>query len=295
MHTKLFILFAISFFAPFMASAAEISLEAVPERVGGGDMVRVSVILDSIIPVNAFAGMLSYDAAMLEPIATSDGNSVISIWIARPAVPEGGTSIPFSGITPGGFSGNRGMLFSVLFRAKAAGSASVFLGDVEVLRNDGAGGEEPVRAHALTLSLEKQSRGGYAEPDDQAAPEPFFVYLGDDPELFGGRRYIVFTAVDKLSGIDHYAIAETRLPSFLLRLLPPSWEIVSEGPYALSDQRLVSAVHIKAVDRAGNERLTVFPPSRLFTGYEKLAFLAILLTVVFLSQKKWGRRFGKNL
>lgn len=278
---------------PIAAAATTISFQATPASIGVGDIVRVSVLLDSTAPTNAFSGTLQYSVAMLEPIVIYDGSSIISLWITHPAVPAAGESIAFEGITPGGFSGNAGVLFSVLFRAKTAGTASVSLGEIDVLRNDGAGGKEPVTTKPLTLVIGSSSTGGYTEPVDEIPPESFTIYQGNDPQLFDGLNYLMFVAVDKNAGVDHYAAAESRVPAFLLPFFSLSWSTTT-SPYVVADQYQTSTVYIKAVDRAGNERVTVFPPQRLFTGYEKVALMGILIAVVFLWQMVWGRRAGKN-
>ena len=275
-------------------SAATISLRATPASIGAGDVMRVSVLLDSTLPTNAFSGSILYSKDTLEPIAVNDGSSIISLWITHPVASAKGAPIIFAGITPGGFSGTGGALFSVLFKARAAGTANVSLGDIEVLRNDGAGGKEPITAKPLTLSIGPLPSGGYTEPADHTPPESFTAYQGNDPQLFEGKNYLVFTAVDKSSGIDHYVIAESRVPSFLLPFFPLSWNKMATSPYVLTDQNLTSTVYIKAVDRAGNERVSVFPLRHLFTVYEKIAFLVILIAVVLLWQRKWGRRLKKN-
>ncbi len=271
-----------------VASAASMSLQAQPADIGAGDTVRVDVLLTSTVPANAFSGTLFYSEAALEPITISDGNSLINMWITRPVI-HADMPIIFAGITPGGFSGSDGTLFSVLFRVKAAGTATVSLKDIEVLRNDGLGGNEPTTTKSLTLSIEPKPFGGYTEPTDQIPPEPFTVYKGSDPQLFNGRSYLAFSAVDKGSGIDRYTVTESRLPSFLFWLFPPSWK-EDISPYKIIDQRLTSTIYIKAVDRAGNERLSVFPPQRLLTAYEMFAFLVILMLLVFLWRRWWGRR-----
>lgn len=297
MHTrKRFNIFCLLFFlaiTPSAVSAATISFRATPERVGVGDVVRIDVLLDSTVLVNAFSGSVSY-TAMFELVAVSDGNSLVNLWIARPVLPPRGASIGFAGITPGGFSGDDGILFSVLFRAMAQGAALVSLSDVEVLRNDGAGGVEPTTVRALTLSLVPESLGGYAEPDDTIPPELFEISLGGDVELFDGLAYAVFTSADKGSGIDRYEVAESRVPSFLLRFFPFRWRAAT-SPYELSDQRLTSAIYVKAVDRAGNERVSVFPPQHLFTQYENIVLLVILIGVVLLLRIRRARGWGRRL
>lgn len=279
---------------PASAAAATILLQATPATIGVGDTVRVDVLLNSAIATNAFSGTLSYSNS-LEPTAISDGNSIISLWITHPSVPTAGTPVTFAGIVPGGFSGDNGVLFSVLFKVVGTGAAQVFLGnDLEVLRDDGKGGREPTSANALVLDISPTSSGGgYVEPVDRTPPEPFTISLASDPQLFGGRYYLVFMAVDKGSGMDHYAVAESRLPAFLSVFFPLTWSTTT-SPYMLADQKLTSTVYIKAVDRAGNERLSVFPPRYFFTSYEWGALLVILIGVAFLWKIKRGRRSRKN-
>jgi hypothetical protein len=286
MH-KFILIPLLSFLLPMTASAAMISLRATPTDIGAGDTVQVTILLDSAIPTNAFSGTLLYPLT-LEPVAISDGNSIVSMWITRPVI-RAGIPITFAGITPGGFSGNNGVLFSVLFQAKTAGTAKLSLGNIEVLRNDGAGGNEPTATKALILSIGSRPSGGYVEPIDQTPPEPFTALISTNPQLFNGNAHIVFTAVDKGSGVDHYSVTESRLPAFLLSLFPLSWQVAT-SPYVLTDQHLTSTVYLKAIDRAGNERISVSLPTHFFTAYEKIAFLVILIVVVLLWQKGWGRR-----
>ena len=279
---------------PTSVSAATVLLQATPTEVGVGDTMRITVLLTSPITTNAFSGTLVYPAATMEPLAVNDCSSIISIWITRPAVVNAETPIAFAGITPGGFSGTNGILFSALFRTKAVGVAKISLENIEVLRNDGIGGSEPTTSQSLTFSVGSISSGGYAEPIDENPPEPFTAHIGFDSQLFDGQSYLVFSTADKISGIDYYAVAESRIPSFLFSLFPLSWN-KTESPYILSDQNRTNTVYIKAVDRAGNERLSVYPPRYLLTGYEETMLLAILIGVVLLWQRRWRRRFKKNV
>lgn len=291
--TKQIFFLALLLFLPVTVSAATVSFHASPAYIGAGDEVLVTVLIDSAIPANAFSGMMSYSAATLEPIDVSDGNSIISLWITNPAISATGAPITFAGITPGGFSGNSGTLFSILFRAKTAGTARVSIQDAEVLRNDGAGGNEPVTVKPLTLPVGSAPIGGYVEPDETIPPEVFVASLGNDPQLFGGRWYLAFTAVDKGSGIDYYAVAESRVPLFLLSLFPLSWSITT-SPYAITDQNLTSTVYIKAIDRAGNERVSIYPPRHFLTAYEITTLLVILIAVALLYKRRQGRRLAHN-
>lgn len=277
-------------FAPLPALAATISFRATPESAGVGDTVRVDVLLDSVEAVNAFSGALSYNDALLMPLAVSDGGSLVNLWVTRPTVPSSATPISFAGITPGGFFGNKGVLFSILFKATQAGTATITLDGVDILRNDGAGSEETVEIQPFVLTIASGPVRTYEEPADTTPPEPFTVYVNTDPGLFDGEWYLTFAAIDKGSGIERYAIVESRPPSFVLPLFPLAWQEVTPGPYELRDQRRLSTVYIKAIDRAGNERITTFPPQQLLTSYEGAILLGILTVLALLGLMRWGRR-----
>lgn len=291
---KQFFIFAILLLlSPAAVSAATISFDAMPKKVGIGDIIRVDVLLESAVPANAFSGTVSFKNASLEPIAVYDGSSIVNMWVTRPVADITHSLIQFAGITPGGFSGSSGKLFSMLLKATAAGVATISITDAQVLRNDGVGGEEAVLVKPLSFSIESKPSGGYTEADDHTPPESFAAYLWADSQLFGGQKYLVFTAVDKISGVDHYEIVESRVPQFLFTLFQPTWRVVA-SPFVLSDQQLVSTVYVKAIDRAGNERLSVYPPTHLFTTYESVVLLGILMVVVFFWQKRTQRRSRKN-
>jgi hypothetical protein len=98
----------------------------------------------------------------------------------------------------------------------------------------------------------------YAFKIDTHSPEAFTINRTDDNDLTDPRPKIVFSAVDRTSGIDHY---EVRVDSDLITVTPDQ----AGTPYALSSQ--VPGVHhvtVKAVDRAAHEttaalEVTVMP------------------------------------
>ena len=241
-HTFKFVFCALVFALPFASHAATFSFKANPSEIGKGDLVEVTLLIDSDTAVNSFSGTLSYPATLLEPESVSDGNSIVSVWLDHPQVDK--SQLTFTGFTPGGFSGRGGKLFSVIFRAKAAGSGSVSLVDGEVLRSDGQGTKEPLTGSPLRLLIGDQARGGFAASIDRDAPEAFTPYTATDLELFNGQTYLAFSAADKGSGIDRYEVRERRLP------LPTLWQ-VTDSPYLIRDQYLTSDVEIRAVDGQG--------------------------------------------
>lgn len=259
------------FFLPPAASAATLSVRAEGVPAGAGDVVRVSVQLGSDFPVNAFSGALNYPQDLLELVALSDGSSIVSVWLARPSAENG--EIVFEGLTPGGYSGRRGEIFSALFRVKAAGAASLSIREPLLLRNDGAGTEEPVTHAPLTLAFAAEAKGGYVETQDIDPPEPFELYLGQDSALFVFRDYVVFSPVDKQSGIAVLEVRERRPFWF-----GGAWQPV-ESPYVLQDQSGASLVEVRATDRAGNSRIGTFP-QRVWLQTHEWAMLGLILSVL---------------
>ncbi|KKW43817.1 MAG: hypothetical protein UY97_C0009G0004 [Parcubacteria group bacterium GW2011_GWB1_57_6] len=244
---------------PLAAVAATLSLSADPTHPGVGKLVEITVSIRSDTPVNAFSGTLRFPSDLLAPVAVDDGNSIISMWITHPTLDNG--TVAFAGATPGGFSGDSKKLFSVIFNTAAIGDTRLVLADIRVLQNDGEGTNEQATAPPLLLTVAANATSTYTEPVDTFPPEPFIASLGSDQETFGGLSYVVFSAVDKGSGIDHYEVAETRLP------WPSSWER-AESPFLIRDQYLTSGVSVKAVDRAGNARISVVHRTNLLRPRE---------------------------
>ena len=275
----------ILFLIPGTVSAATVVLAPEPVHIGIGDTIEVTISVNSDVPVNAFSGILHTGNGMgLESV--SDGSSIVSAWITRPALSKDG-NISFAGITPGGFRGYHGKLFSIVLRARASGTQAISLSTLEVLRNDGAGTKEPTRTEPLILYVAPFALGGFAEKHDREAPEAFPIYAGTDQQEFGGKNYIVFSAADKLSGIDRYEIIETRLPIVLM----PHW-IKAESPHILKDQYGTSDTYVKAIDRVGNERLAELPRAHIVRPYELAILLIVFLIVciLFISNIKKSRQ-----
>lgn len=273
-----------AFSLPVFVSAATLSLHAQPPVIGKGDTVEVTFTVDSDASVNTFSGTLLYPTDILVPIAVNDGSSIVGVWLTRPLVVDG---VPFTfvGFTPGGFSGRNGKLFSIVFKAMNAGPVKISLADVAVLRNDGVGTKEVTVAQPLSLVIAQKAIGGFTEPADTFPPEPFSVYLGEDTQLFNGEKYLVFATVDKSSGMDFYEVAEKRFPLF-----PLVWQ-KTDSPYRIQNQYLTSDVYLKAVDRVGNERVTVFHRQHILRSYEWGIFgmLLVVLCIVYMYMRGRAR------
>jgi len=108
---------------------------------------------------------------------------------------------------------------------------------------------------------------------DSVPPEKFKPEIGRDPAIFEGKYFLSFATVDKMSGIDHYEILETRDKK------QDIWKKV-ESPHLLRDQSLGSKILVKAVDKAGNERISeIIPPAKPFP-YWIIPIIIICLVII---------------
>jgi hypothetical protein len=228
-----------------------------------------------------------------------DGRSIITHWIEKPHVVEQSSlhgkphvvvpsahymasQITFSGIVAGGISGRNLNLVELIFEAKESGTAKIEIDEKsKVLLNDGLGTK--TKLIALSQSFKVSEIKGLPEIKikDDFPPEPFKIYLAKNEEIFNGKYYITFEAKDKQSGIAYYEISEK--PISFIFLAKPDIKNLSfkkaESPYVLEDQSLRSYVVVKAVDKAGNERVEILYPQRILL-YEDVLILIVCLMIL---------------
>jgi hypothetical protein len=238
-----------------------------------------------------------------------DGKSVITHWIEKPRVVERSllhgrphvvapsahymaSQITFSGIIAGGVSGRNLNLVELVFEAKESGIAKIEIYEnSKVLLNDGLGTKTKLIALSQSfniLDIKNLSRSELAllrekiKIKDNFPPEPFKIYLAKNKEIFNGKYYITFETKDKQSGIAYYEIIEK--PINFIFLAKPDIKNLSfkkvESPYVLEDQSLRSYVVVKAVDKAGNERVEILYPQRVLIFDDILMFIICLVILL---------------
>lgn len=264
-------------------SVLAVGLSLIPEQltVSVGQEFSVELFLDTgnAENINAMEGTLSYANELLELKEIQDGNSIVNFWIERPRSDNTGY-IRFAGITPGGYRGQKGSLFKIIFEAKASGSGIVEIREQNVLRNDGQGTSVPVQTNPFRFVISQTNSSApriVSHEKDRDPPEAFMPEIARDPNLFEGKWFVVFATQDKGSGIDHYEVLENRSQNIGNR----SW-VQEESPYLLQDQALKSYIYIKAIDKAGNERIAMLGP-RSSPQYAHYIILSILVGGVVVS------------
>ncbi|MSR76282.1 MAG: hypothetical protein EXS68_01670 [Candidatus Ryanbacteria bacterium] len=269
-----------------VANAASITFRLDSTKIHVGDQFELQVTVHSSDRAfNALEGVIAFreDFAVLRE--TRDGDSIINYWIEKPARSQYG-EISFSGITPGGYRGARGRLFSIVFEAKKEIPSSAFvLKQVEMFENSGEGIRIPVDSAYIEYTIlpavpgEKKTVG---EALDVNPPEVFEPMIVQD-ESFGGRYVILFATQDKGVGLDRFEIQESWWRPFK----------VAESPYILKDQTLTSHITIRAIDRNGNIRTVKIPPRHkplVNEWVEKGAFFLVLVALLIILGKYLYRR-----
>jgi len=273
--------FLFLFSAP-LVFAAEIRLDANKTEVNSGEQFEVKFFVNTPEEsVNAFEGKVTFSNNLLDLKEIRDGNTIVNFWIEKPKAQD--NTIVFSGVTPGGFNGKNGLIFSAIFEAKKEGVAKFEINDARILRNDGIGSTAVLSAAPFEMVISKGAQieiPALPKIEDRERPESFVPEIARDESVSIGKWFIVFLTQDKASGIDHYEVKESRqkILTFFSR-----WR-GAESPYVLRDQELRSYIFVKAIDKAGNERTAkILPknPLRWYENYENWIIIILGLVIVY--------------
>ena len=265
--------------------AVNLFFGAKTNEVGVGQQFEVKIFVNtSEESVNAFEGKITFPSDLVKLKDIRDGNSIINFWIEKPKAEN--NAIVFSGITPGGFQGDNGLLLSAIFEAKAEGIARFEINGARVLRNDGTGSPAVLTTTPFEMTISKKISAktpSITEIQDTEPPESFVPEIAKHKTLFDGKWFLVFATQDKGSGIDHYEILESRIKNYELKIgkwkLPLKKWKVAESPYLLKDQKLKSYIYVKAVDKAGNERIAMVEPKFPRKWYENWWIWVIIIII----------------
>jgi hypothetical protein len=230
-----------------------------------------------------------------------DGNSIINFWIERPKAKNG--EILFSGIIPGGYLGKKGLIFSVVFQSIQEGQGSIEIQDIKALLNDGKGTAAEATGSDVLITVLPSSQivispqPQISEGRDTDPPELFSPIVAQSEQIFNNKHFLVFATQDKGAGIDYYEVAESKKAVSPQEYGSLAWQ-KTESPYLLLDQELRSFIYVKAIDKAGNQRIAIVPPRSSEKIYENKNFWVIigllLVLIITLSLEIWSKLFGKQ-
>jgi hypothetical protein len=278
---KIFIfIFIIAWFLPGISFAAEIFFDSSKNNFSKNEEFLVQVFLDTdAVAINALEGVILFPDELLELKEIREGNSSVNFWMEKPNYSAIG-EVSFSGITTGGFSGEKRFLFGMVFEAKDSGENSLIFSDIKILENNGLGSKVTVKEVPFTFSISEETNGSSEnlKMEDIDPPEIFNPFVASDPTIFDGKYFLVWSTVDKGAGIDHYEVREGFWGEY----------DVVESPHLLSNQSLSSNIYVKAFDRFQNERLVKIKAQNPNILLELWPLLGIILvTCFFLFKKIW--------
>jgi len=233
--------------------------------------------------INAVQASLLLPLDLLDFVDFSKGDSILNLWAKDPAVSD--NTLYFLGGVPGGFKGE-GRIGRVILKGKKEGEGSInFKEDSQVLLNDGMGTPAKLNTGGAIFRVLAEKREVPEDEwqklleKDKIPPDPFEIKIGKEATVFEGKYFIAFSTIDKQTGIDYYEVKEGKRV----------WE-KAESPHLLEDQSLRSKISVKAVDKAGNERISeYFPPKKPFP-YWIIVLILVGIGVIWVILKRIRKR-----
>jgi len=281
------VLVLLLYLLPMTSFSAEIFLESKNTTSYVGEEFLVEVFLNTKdASVNAIEGKIKFPSQFLDFKEAREGNSLINFWVEKPSLTNDG-EVSFSGITPGGFQGSNKFLFGLVFSSKNPGNVALVFSDLKVLKNDGLGTEIITTPLSYEFNISNEQGVGTFENltiVDNEPPEEFFPLIASDLNLFDGKYFVVFSAIDKGSGIYGYTVSESMLG-------PNGVYLAAESPYMLKDQSLSKNIYIKAIDKSGNFRLVTLDAQNPIIWLKPDIIFGIILVILclFVFKKIWSK------
>ena len=307
--------------SPLQVSAALLYFDPGEANVYRGDTVTLGLRIDTDEGecINAVDAVIHYDPS-LKAIDVSRGDSILNLWVENPVIDETAHTISFAGGLPGGYCGRipgdprlTNILVELVFQSPGfvigAGnnpSGKVWVDEAsQAFIHDGLGTNATVRLQDAKINLMPNAGGENSDTwrsevgADAEIPSDFAITLSREETAFSGKYFITFNAVDKQSGIDHYEVMEEPIEeynSFTWGRADAPW-VVTESPYVLKDQTLNSTIRVRALDKAGNERMETLVPDNALRSISRgtmLMWIAISISAVFVASliafALWRRR-----
>jgi len=246
--------FILLFIAAPHAHAAILYLDPPESTHNLGDTFIQEINLDTEGEyINAVEAHIEYPQDVLEVRDFSKGNSILSLWPEEPVYENG--ELSFVGGVPAGYIGEDGVLGKIIFYVKQVSSDIVaevkYVEGSKALLNDGAGSQAGLTTKGASYSIsskpadERSDEWAAEVAADNIPPEAFHVVLSNAPDVYDGNYFIIFSTVDKQTGVDHYEVLE-----YIKGKSVKNKD--ARSPYLLDNQKLGGIIRVRAVDKAGN-------------------------------------------
>ncbi len=126
---------------------SDMRIEPNERVVTENDEFEIALVVESFVPVNAFAGELRFDTNVLKVTSIDYNTSIADLWAELPWFSNGDGTLNFAGgsTRPGGFLG-AGTLITVTFQALGEGTGVISIHEPRILLHDGFGTDSEVKA-----------------------------------------------------------------------------------------------------------------------------------------------------
>jgi hypothetical protein len=207
------VLFTIILF-PNNIFAAHIYAESATSTVMIGDTVIVNVMLDSVGEnPNVIDGEIVLKNALknIDIIEFSRAGSVLTYWPNTPSL-ETNSKIYFTGGTPGGFNQESALLFKIVFKAEGEGRVSFVPDNIKVYNNDGKATRLSINTSPFEINILPNKGGEFTDEwteiisNDNKPPKNISAIIGQDSDVFDGKKFISISASDDESGVAYFEV-----------------------------------------------------------------------------------------
>lgn len=288
MNTCMRYIIALIVLFPSFAFAAEISLDPTSGVYGPGDSYVVNVRLSPETDdecINAVDVSISYPKDLIKASAFSKGESILTVWAEEPTIDQTKGIVHFSGGIPGGYCGRvlgdpgktniigkvvfsvPAMLIGTTTQASDIQIPVTVLPESKAYLNDGQGTLATLRVKGAVFGRSNDAEHLHNEwtdaiHGDVLPPDDFRAEIQSDPNIFDGKFFLVFSTVDKQSGVSHFEVMEEDPlhPGKTRGTRDAALFIRTTSPYLLKDQTLKSKITVRAFDNAGNRKEFVLNP-----------------------------------
>jgi hypothetical protein len=288
------LIFAFCIMKPIATNAADLYLESSQDSYSPNEIFKAEIRLNVVSPedVTAIEGEIKYNNHDLKAIDFLKGNSILT-YVDEPKINQEEGIVTFSGIIPGGYTGRllgdpgeSNLLGTIVFQTLKTTNPQTLIEitkNSKILVNAGEELKNNLVLKSLNIKINPQevvfnplNELEKAKEEDKIPPEEF------KPEIvqINGQYFIVFNTQDKQSGIDHYEVA-TLKENLLGQLKFISNFKEGESPYPLKEADLNKVIEIKAIDKAGNERIAILYPQVQIKWYQNYKNWIIIIVVIF--------------
>jgi len=270
----------IIFFASIQSDAMSIYFEKNIQNVNVGDTFIISAYVDTEgVEINGVDGIIKIDGNV-DVLNMNVAGSVFDLWPNKPSL--NGQEIVFVGGSPSNVFGKKNKIFSFAVKARDTGKVNISLKQADVFLGDGHGTRIASLGKNNSFVIDKSKNQIKNELsdlilNDKISPKSFDIELGVDPSMYDGKYFISFYTTDDESGINRYEIRENNLPG-----------LRATNSYVLEDQSLKGFVEVKAIDNAGNIKISTLDLSKTNiikkdkNNYKYLIISIVLILIIFI-------------